>query len=67
MEIDEIPEEYQIRNSNAYSLAVQVARAGGMPQVLPVARERLNILGKWSAAAWSPIYCCFRGGFRRQI
>ena len=39
VEIDEIPEEFQIRNSNAYSLAVQVARAGGVPQVLPVARD----------------------------
>jgi len=42
VEIDEIPEEFQIRNSNAYSLAVQVARAGGLPQVLPVARDTLE-------------------------
>ena len=29
VEVDETPEEFQIRNSNAYSLAAQVARAGG--------------------------------------
>jgi molybdopterin molybdotransferase len=42
VEIDEIPEEFQIRNSNAYSLAVQVARAGGVPQPLPVARDTVE-------------------------
>src|SRR4029077_15658129 len=39
VEIDEIPEEFQIRNSTAYSLAAQVARAGGVPELLPVARD----------------------------
>ncbi len=39
VEVDETPADYQIRNSNAQSLAVQVARAGGCPQVLPVARD----------------------------
>jgi molybdopterin molybdotransferase len=42
VEIDEIPEEFQIRNSNAYSLAAQVARAGGMPELLPVARDTVE-------------------------
>jgi molybdopterin molybdotransferase len=42
VEIDEIPEEFQIRNSNAYSLAVQVARAGGVPQPHPVARDTVE-------------------------
>jgi molybdopterin molybdotransferase len=42
VEIDETPEEFQIRNSNACSLAVQVARAGGTPQVLPVARDTVE-------------------------
>lgn len=40
--IHEIPEEFQIRNSNAYSLAAQVARAGGTPEVLPVARDTVQ-------------------------
>ncbi len=30
---------YQIRNSNAYSLAAQVRRAGGVPEVLAVAKD----------------------------
>ena len=39
VEVNEVPEEFQIRNSNVYSLAAQVARAGGIPQILPVARD----------------------------
>jgi molybdopterin molybdotransferase len=39
VEVHQAPEEFQIRNSNVYSLAAQVARAGGIPQVLPVARD----------------------------
>ena len=33
------PEPFQIRNSNAWSMAVQVGRAGGVPQILPIARD----------------------------
>ncbi len=39
VEPDQTPEEFQIRNSNAHSLAAQVRRAGGTPCVLPVARD----------------------------
>ena len=35
----EPPLEHQIRNSNAHSLAAQVLRAGGLPEVLPVAKD----------------------------
>ena len=35
--IDPLP--HQIRNSNAWSLAVQVRRAGGVPEILPIARD----------------------------
>jgi molybdopterin molybdotransferase len=42
VEPHEVPEEFQIRNSNAWSLAAQVARAGGIPQVLPIARDTLD-------------------------
>jgi molybdopterin molybdotransferase len=42
VEIGEQPEPFQIRNSNAYSLAAQVARAGGAPRVLPVARDTVE-------------------------
>ncbi len=34
------PEVYQIRNSNAHSLASQVRRRGGRPKILPVAKDR---------------------------
>ncbi|MBZ5586552.1 MAG: molybdopterin molybdotransferase MoeA [Acidobacteriia bacterium] len=39
VETGQAPEEFQIRNSNAWSLAAQVARAGGLARVLPVARD----------------------------
>lgn len=39
VEIGESPLPHQIRNSNAASLAVQVARAGGIPQIIAVARD----------------------------
>ena len=42
VELDHTPEPFQIRNSNAYSLAAQVARRGGEPVVLPVAPDRLE-------------------------
>ena len=37
--VAETPHDFQIRNSNVYSLAAQVARAGGVPEILPVARD----------------------------
>ena len=40
--VNKSPAPGQIRNSNAYSLAAQVARAGGVPRVLPVARDTLE-------------------------
>lgn len=33
------PAPYQVRNSNAWSVAAQVSRAGGHPVILPVARD----------------------------
>jgi molybdopterin molybdotransferase len=42
VEVYETPADYQIRNSNAYSLAAQVARAGGVPHILPVARDTVE-------------------------
>jgi len=39
VEADQQPEPFQIRNSNAWSMAVQVARAGGDPRILPIARD----------------------------
>ncbi len=42
VEVGQRPEDFQIRNSNAYSLAAQVTRAGGVPRVLPIARDTLE-------------------------
>jgi molybdopterin molybdotransferase len=39
--IEAKPESFQIRNSNAWSLAAQVRRRGAEPVVLPVAPDRL--------------------------
>jgi molybdopterin molybdotransferase len=39
VEVQDSPRECQIRNSNIYSLAAQVIRAGGLPRLLPVARD----------------------------
>ena len=42
VELDVAPEPFQIRNSNAYSLAMQVRRQGGEPRILPIAPDRLD-------------------------
>ena len=42
VEVHEQPEPFQIRNSNAYSLAAQVARAGGVPRLMPLARDTVE-------------------------
>lgn len=39
VDLDHKPADYQIRNSNSYSLAAQVHRAGGIPVILPIARD----------------------------
>ena len=39
VEAGQQPESFQIRNSNAWSMSVQVARAGGDPHILPIARD----------------------------
>jgi molybdopterin molybdotransferase len=39
VEVSENPLPHQIRNSNAASLAAQVARAGGIPCMMPIARD----------------------------
>jgi molybdopterin molybdotransferase len=39
---DQTPLPHQIRNSNGYSLMAQVCRAGGLPELLGVARDDLG-------------------------
>lgn len=40
--VAETPEPFQIRNSNAWSMAVQAARAGAEPVILPIARDNYD-------------------------
>ena len=40
--VGQTPAEFQIRNSNVYSLAAQVSRAGAVPEILPVARDQIG-------------------------
>ena len=40
--IDATPTLEQVRNSNSYSVAAQVRQAGGLPTVLPVAKDNLE-------------------------
>ena len=40
--ITETPRDFQIRNSNSHSIAAQVARAGGEPVILTVAKDTLE-------------------------
>jgi len=42
VEAGETPQPFQIRNSNAWSLAAQVARAGGIPEIQPIARDNYD-------------------------
>ncbi len=44
VELTDSPLPHQIRNSNSYTLAAQVALAGGEPQRLPIARDDLASL-----------------------
>jgi len=44
--VGKTPQEFQIRNSNVYSLAAQVSRAGGAPEILPVAPDELQHTGE---------------------
>ncbi|MGA7523812.1 MAG: gephyrin-like molybdotransferase Glp [Acidobacteriaceae bacterium] len=39
VEVAQAPQAHQIRNSNSYSLAVQVAAAGGEPELFPIVRD----------------------------
>src|SRR5438270_10255588 len=42
--VDTIPGPTQIRNSNSYSLAVQIQKAGGEPAILPIAPDEPKAL-----------------------
>ncbi len=42
VDVGQSPEPFQIRNSNAWSMAVQVARAGATPVILETARDNYD-------------------------
>ncbi len=42
VDIGEQPRDEQVRNSNSQSLAIQVANAGGIPKILPIARDNME-------------------------
>jgi molybdopterin molybdotransferase len=44
VELDEVPENFQIRNSNSYGLAALVTEAGGAPLRQPIAPDRRDEL-----------------------
>jgi molybdopterin molybdotransferase len=44
VDVDATPDPTQIRNSNSYSLAAQILRAGGQPVLLPVAPDEPQAL-----------------------
>lgn len=45
VEVGEQPQPHQVRNSNSYMLASLVRSAGGLPTILPIARDRPDDLG----------------------
>jgi molybdopterin molybdotransferase len=42
VEVQSEPQTFQIRNTNAWSLSAQVRRAGGEPEILPIARDNIE-------------------------
>jgi molybdopterin molybdotransferase len=40
--VEAVPKDFEIRNSNSHALAAQVARAGAIPEILPVAPDDLD-------------------------
>ncbi|HEY3927687.1 MAG TPA: gephyrin-like molybdotransferase Glp [Candidatus Koribacter sp.] len=62
VELRERPGASQIRNSNSYSLAAQVRRAGGSPRILPIARDRESSIRDGVNAAKSADLLVLSGG-----
>jgi molybdopterin molybdotransferase len=62
VELDETPDEQQIRNSNSYGLAALVAKAGGDAVRLPIARDRRGDLERLILEARSCDLLLLSGG-----
>lgn len=46
VEVAEKPAPHQVRNSNSHALAALVTSSGGMPTILPIARDTRAVLGE---------------------
>ena len=62
--VNEQPEPYQIRNSNSYSLAAQVQRAGGAIAFRTVARDTEDALASALDRALNRTWSYFRVAYR---
>ena len=63
--IESTPEPFQIRNSNAASLAAQIARAGGLPRPCRLCATPWTALARrWNGHS-NPTWCCCPAAFRR--
>ena len=60
--ITDAPAPHQIRNSNSYSLAAQVRRAGGDPMILPVARDEKDATSRLIAQGLDADLLLLSGG-----
>ncbi len=62
VEVGQQPSAAQIRNSNSYSIAAQVRRAGGDPMILPIVRDREDAIRAAVNAAKSADLLILSGG-----
>jgi molybdopterin molybdotransferase len=62
VDVDATPGPTQIRNSNSYSLAAQIRRAGGEPVLLPVAPDELQALRRLIAEGLNSDLLLLTGG-----
>ena len=62
VEVAEQPAPTQIRNSNSYSLAAQIAQAGGEPVILPIAPDETTRLRELIEAGFRSDLLILSGG-----
>ena len=62
VDVDTAPAPHQIRNSNSYSLAAQIVRAGGEPRILPIAVDEPKRLAALIAEGLSADLLLITGG-----
>ena len=60
--VEQQPERFQVRNSNAFALAAQVAEVGGVPQCLPVAPDDTESLQCLTEQGFESDLVLFSGG-----